>query len=452
MLFVTDPNPEDDPFESNPFADMAGGMEQLNELFRMFGSGGMQIPGVGGAAPSWDSARQVAGALAAQGASEANIDPMVRFQFEQLARVAELQIADVTGLTLSRSGVGLNVVPVTRAQWSAATIDAYRPFFEKLAGSMGSMMSSQIGSLDPEDLEQLSSMLPPGIDIDMSALFGAMSAFIGPTMMMTMAGSVVGQLGSRAFGSFDLPIPRPDGAELLVVGSAIDEFAADWSVPVDDLRLYVCLTEIAHHAVLSLPHVRARMNDLLCRHAAGFEADSAALEAKFGDFDEADPLSIESLQAKMADPTFVLNAIRSDAQREVLTYIDALVACIEGYVDHVVDRVGTKLLGSYPMVSEAMRRRRVETDEASRFVEQLFGLELTRSHIDHGTAFIEGIVSRAGEDALTRLWTDELSLPTPNEVAAPGLWIERVGLGSADSTLPELEGDPQIPDYPDLDA
>ena len=41
---------------------------------------------------------------------------------------------------------------------------------------------------------------------------------------------------------------------------------------------------------------------------------------------------------------------------------------------------------------------------------------------------MSGVVERAGEDALTRLWSDELDLPTPAEVDAPGLWLARIGL------------------------
>ena len=45
-----------------------------------------------------------------------------------------------------------------------------------------------------------------------------------------------------------------------------------------------------------------------------------------------------------------------------------------------------------------------------------------------GRAFVTGVVERAGEDALARLWADELDLPTPAEVDAPGLWLARIGL------------------------
>jgi hypothetical protein len=41
---------------------------------------------------------------------------------------------------------------------------------------------------------------------------------------------------------------------------------------------------------------------------------------------------------------------------------------------------------------------------------------------------VQGVIERAGDDALTRLLGDELDLPTPAEVDAPGLWLARIGL------------------------
>lgn len=438
-------DPSDDVPEPNPFGDMAEGLQQI---FRMFGgAGGGALGGFG--APNWEQARQTAGALANEGVSESNVDPLVRMQYEQLARVAELQIAEATGLTVSHRGI--TVSPVNRTQWAAATVDAYRPLFEQLSESLGRMMTAQLDDMSGDDMSEMSELLPPGLGIDFSALMSGISSFIGPVMLVTMAGSTVGQLGARAFGSYDLPIPRPATDELLVVATAVDEFGRDWSLDLDDLRLFTCLDEMTHHAVMSIPHVRDRLNSLLCQHAAGFEADAAALEEQLGPVDLGDPDAMASLQASLTNPDFMLSAIRSTRQRELLPYIDALVSTVEGYVDWVVQRVGSRLLGSYPMVREAFRRRRVETSETSRFVEHLFGLELTQAKFDRGSTFIAGVVDRAGESALAALWSDVDHLPTPNELQAPGLWLARVGLADDAQELPELDEVPDIPDFPDLD-
>ena len=78
------------------------------------------------------------------------------------------------------------------------------------------------------------------------------------------------------------------------------------------------------------------------------------------------------------------------------------------------------------MLTEALRRRRVEAAAADRFVERLFGLELTQATYDRGSAFVRGVLEREGEDGLRRLWEGDEQLPTPAEVDAPGLWLARI--------------------------
>ncbi|MGH9193142.1 MAG: zinc-dependent metalloprotease, partial [Acidimicrobiales bacterium] len=101
---------------------------------------------------------------------------------------------------------------------------------------------------------------------------------------------------------------------------------------------------------------------------------------------------------------------------------------VVGVVDHVMDDVGAKLISSYGMLTEALRRRRVETAEADRFVERLLGLELTQATYDRGSRFVAGVIERAGAQGLARLWEGERLLPSPPEVDAPGLWLARIDL------------------------
>ena len=75
-----------------------------------------------------------------------------------------------------------------------------------------------------------------------------------------------------------------------------------------------------------------------------------------------------------------------------------------------------------------MRRRRVVAAPSDNFVERLFGLELTQAAYDRGNAFVSGVVERAGEEGLARLWEAERTLPTPAEIDAPGLWLARIEL------------------------
>lgn len=393
---------DDGPLGGNPFE----GMPFLGDLAKMLGR-------QGGAA--WEGARQLAVSVATEGASEANVDPVERIALEQLARVADLHVADVTGLSTALTGRPVQGVPVNRTRWVMDSLDAYRPLMERLAGALGPTEADEPDHADP-----------------MAGMLSGMLQALQPMMLAMTAGSMVGHLARRSLGQYDLPIPRPatgpHADDLLLVVPNLDEFAAEWSLQRDDLRLWVCVHEIAHHAVFAVPHVRARMDDLLTRHVSSFRNDPSALEDRLGELDLSDPSALAGLQDALGSPEVVLGAITSPEQAALRPELDALVAVVVGVVDHVLDVVGAKLIGSYSMLTEALRRRRVEASEADRFVERLFGLELVQATYDRGSAFVDGVIERAGEDGLRRLWASPEHLPTPNEVDAPGLWLARIDL------------------------
>lgn len=383
----------------NPFE----GMPIFRDLAKLFMSGGPV---------NLELARQMAVWTATEGEAPASVDPLDRIRLEELIRVADLHVSEVTGLSTSTTGGLVRVGAVNRADWASRTLDAYRPLLERLATSLGAtpVAGDDAGADDPADPSQL---------------LGNLSQVLAPVMLGFTAGSMVGHLAQRAMGPYALPIPRPAGDELLLVPETITAFAGDWSLPIDDVRLWVCVHELAHHAVLGLPHVRLRLESLLGEYAGGFQADPNALEAQLGSFDPTDPAAF---QAVLGSPEALLGSMQTDAQRVTLRHLEAVVAAIEGYVDHVLDTVGARLIASYGPLTEALRRRRVEASQSDRFVERLLGLEMTQALYDRGERFVAGVVERAGTDALSRLWHSAAELPTPAEIDAPGLWLARIDL------------------------
>ena len=386
--------------EQNPLS----GMPLFGDLAKLFSQQGP----IG-----WDAARQLALSIATDGGEEGNVDPLERIRLEQLARIAELHVGNATGLPTSFGGTGVSIMPVTRGQWATTTLESWRPLFERLASSL----TPPATPTTPDPSDPLSFMAP-------------LMAMMGPMMMGMTAGSMIGHLSRRSFGQYDLPVPRKAKDDLMVIPANFETFASEWSIPADDLRLWVCAQEIAMHSVLRIPHVRATVEEFLSAYAAGFEPDPNALEDRLGsmEFDMSDPSSMSGMQSMFGDPELLLGAIQSQAQRDMLPKFEALIAAMVGYVDHIVDAVGSSLLSNTTMISEAVRRRRVEADDSDRFVERLFGLELTQATYDRGAAFVAGIVERAGNDGLVRLWESERTLPTPAELEAPGLWLARIEL------------------------
>jgi putative hydrolase len=210
-----------------------------------------------------------------------------------------------------------------------------------------------------------------------------------------------------------------------MVPSTIAAFVSDWSLPPDDVRLWVCLSELTHHAVLGRLHVRARIEELLFEYVRGFRIDPNALATQLEGFD---PSDLSALPAVMSNPEALLGAIQTPGQQDTLQQLGALLAALEGYVDHVLDTIGARLITSYPSLTEALRRRRVEATEADKMIEQLLGIRISQATFERGGNFVQGILERAGEAGLSRLWHSERELPTPAEIDAPGLWLERIDL------------------------
>lgn len=402
------------PFDSGPFGEL------MRNLARFFtGQGPL----------NWEIARQMAQWAAAGGQPEPNPDPVSRVRLEELIRVAEMHVSDATGLTVAPGGV-LTVVAVTPSEWALRTLEHWRSLLEQLATRMA----------PPAGQNPIAGGLFGGGegeagagDEAMGRLFASLPQVLGPFLFGLQAGSMVGQLAARAMGQYDLPMPRPQGPELLLVPAAIDRFASDWSLQPDDVRMWICLRETTNHAVLGRPHVRARLEELIESYVNAFSPTSRPLEERLGDLDLTD---MAGLQAAFGDPATLVEEMQNDAQRAIQVPLRALLSAVVGYVDHVMDTVGRRLISSYGPLTEALRRHRLEETPGSKILGQLFGVSLGEEHYEQGQAFVRGVLERAGSEGLDRLWRSERELPTPAEVAAPGLWLARIDIEGGEPPAP----------------
>ena len=393
----TPEEPDDGTF--NPFS-----------AFPMFGDIAKALQGQGPL--NWDAARQFALLGATQGESEPNVDPADRIAAADLLRVAAMHVNDITGDDTDFPEPRV----VTRGQWAAETLDAYRPLFTDLATSLGQQPESD----DSEAADPMMQMM------------AGLSQMMGPAMMGMSVGSMVGALSQRVFGLNDLPIPRAK-QEIVLVGRNITEFATQWEIPIDQMRLWVLAHEASGYRVFSIEHIRTGLADLVREYAGGFRPDPTALGDSLGGLGGVDPFSsdaddpMQAIQEAFSNPEVLLGAVQSPEQRELQPRLDAAVAAVVGYTDWVVDAVSARLIGGEALrIAEAVRRQRADATPDDVFVEKLLGIRVGEDQVLRGKQFIQGVVDRVGEDGLSRLLHTEGSLPTPSELDAPGLWVARV--------------------------
>jgi putative hydrolase len=359
---------------------------------------------------NWDVARQLVTLLANEGQPEPNVDPLERIRLEELVRLAEMHVNQRTSLDV----VVRHIDAIGRVDWANRTLDEYRPILERLAEAL-SRHSDDAASTDVADPN------------DPAAGYAQIEQFMSPMLLGMQAGGTVGHLARRSLGQYDLPIPRKSTDTVLLIPANIQAFATDWSLPLDELSLYVAIEEVTRLAVMARPHVHARFTSLIGDYVSAFDPDSSGLRDRLGELDVTDP---SQLPAAFSDPQALLGAMQTPQQQITAAHLNALVAVFVGYVDHVVNEIATSTISSAGAIGEAVKRRRVEESEGHRLAEKLLGLELGQPTFDRGNAFISGVLERSdGNDtSLARLWQNEGDLPTPADVDAPGLWLARIDL------------------------
>ena len=194
----------------------------------------------------WELAFQLATSVAAGDEPDANPDPMARIRLEELSAIAELHVADVTGMVL---GPGPKLVPTTRVEWAATQPRGLAPAAGPprqgltsppeatgTSGPLGFKPPSKLGadrcrtaSADPgpADNDPLDEALPPdpflgepdpllgeeaagdddNEEAGLAEMIGRWTSAMAPAMAAMQVGSVVGHLARRSLGRYDLPLP-----------------------------------------------------------------------------------------------------------------------------------------------------------------------------------------------------------------------------------------------------
>jgi putative hydrolase len=402
---------------ANPFQSLLG------DLMNMLGSNGPD---------QWEMTRAFALNVATGGTSEENVEPIQRIRVEQLSRVAELNVIEATGMPVTPDGRRLTCVPVGRGDWTARALESWRSVLQAMAAPPSAGIEPPVAPADGVGLDPLGNDPTGG----MAAMLGQMASTMGPMFFGLQVGSVVGHLAQRTLGQYPLALPWAPADELLLVPANIAEFASDWSLPEEEALLWVSARELASNSVLSRPSVRARFEELLLALA---ESQAAAQQDLAGRLRGMDPalgagMDMESLQGMFGDPEALLGELLTPESRRTSDQLTSLAVVVDAYADHIATVVGAKLVGAHTQMAEAWYRRRTERGKGEEAAGALFGLDLDQGQVDRGRAFVAGIIERAGEDGLTRIWEPARNLPTPAEVDAPGLWLERIDLPELDAS------------------
>lgn len=404
---------ENDPIDEGSgglFGGMFGGM--FGDIFKMFGDQPVH----------WDTARQIAMTMTTSGRPETNVDPLVRIDFDDMAKIVVPHLQAVTGFGDIAVMSTWQPVPVTTGIWASRTLEDYRPLFTDLAVALNpnAPQVATDGS-DSDTVDGTDSGDPLG------SLFSSITGLIAPMTMGMTIGSMVGLLARKSLGQYDLPLPRPANREFMVVPGTIDAFANEWNLDVREVRMWTLIRELVIHHLFGVEPIRSAVLELVRSFVGAFRPDPAAIGDKLASIEMDNPAEImQSLQKILGDPELLLGAVRSPEQDRIQPELDALLGLVIGWSDYMTDQVSARILGPTNNIAEAARRRRIEDGEETTFVERLLGVHLNRRQVERGRMFVAGVVERSGVAGLQPLYASRSALPTPSELDAPGLWLARL--------------------------
>jgi coenzyme F420 biosynthesis associated uncharacterized protein len=278
------------------------------------------------------------------------------------------------------------------------------------------------------NLSSLKTVIDPVADRlgqGMGPLSGAVGAASGAVLAVEV-GAVSGMLAQRVLGQYEFPILEPDApARLLYVSPNLAVAASALEADPDELLRWVALHEVTHALQFGgvpwlRPHIATMVRELL----GGLEMDKTRL------LKMPDTSDLRSLVDKLRDGDLA-TLIVGPERRAALDAMQAFMAVLEGYAEHVMDVVGAQVLDDLPSLRSSLDRRRRERSGFLRVLERLIGMDMKLRQYEQGKRFCDAVVAEAGIEGLNAVWRAPEDMPEPAELDDPAAWVRRTRLPEA---------------------
>lgn len=217
------------------------------------------------------------------------------------------------------------------------------------------------------------------------------------------AGGAFAVISSRILGQFD-PFGKPH--RLLLVAPNVVAIERRLGVNPTDFRLWVCLHEQTHRFQFGqAPWLRGHLLGLMTELLS-----------------TAEPLQ----QWRAGDPPHTLaDLVITPAQKDTFDKLTAIMSLVEGHADVMMDRVGTTVLPTLPVIRRAFESHR-DRGGWSAVVGRFLGADLKRAQYRDGAKFCRTVLERADLDTLNLAFSEASLLPSLAEIHDPEQWLHRV--------------------------
>ena len=418
-------------------------MASLGAALQQFGAM-LQQPQAADEGPvRWPMVRDLARQAIAAGGDPVVADAQAR-AVDDAVRLADLWLDAATTLPASAG----SPVAWSRSQWLEGTLPAWQRYIAPIAGAVAQLGGdADLSSLTAEDLaaqlpDEMRAMLPPeGIPPQLLQMLGPMLGMMrqmGAMAFSTQLGQSLAALATEVLSSTEIGVPLTDDGRVTLLPRSIEAVADELELPRQDLLVYSALREAAHQRLFAhVPWLRARLLGAIEEYARGVQVDPTRLESMLGT--GVDLGSPEALQQLLASG--VMQPEDSPAQQAAIARLEALLACVEGWVDDVVTTAVADRLPTAAAMREAMRRRRSAGGPAQKAFETLIGMTLRpRLMREAGTVFAALRATGSIEERDAR-WEHPDLLPTSDDLEDALGFVERArGGGDVPDDLSGLGG------------
>jgi coenzyme F420 biosynthesis associated uncharacterized protein len=241
-------------------------------------------------------------------------------------------------------------------------------------------------------------------------------------LMAVQVGALTGYLSQRVLGQYDLALLDPaTPSRLLFVVPNLEQATRSLDADRDELLAWVAFHEVTHAVQFAgVPWLREHIAGLLrtLLDSLDVKVEPGRLLALPSRED------LRGLLAAVREGELI-TLVAGRERRQLIDSMQATMAVVEGYAEHVMDAVGVDVLPSLPRLRAGLDRRRRQRSTPMRVLERLLGLELKLRQYEDGKRFCDAVVASGGMDALNRVWRSPDGLPTLEELAAPDRWEQR---------------------------
>jgi coenzyme F420 biosynthesis associated uncharacterized protein len=352
------------------------------------------MPPISGAAEKlidWRTARVIGEQVAGKGTLLAPVERARLLEdFGEVVPEAEALVREFTGLPAGEYRARPWVM--TRGQWLQANLRGFERILEPFAEKVVTQRSD-----------------------------GALAG-IRRNVLAAQVGGLVGYLGHRVLGQYDLFLPPDDDGLIYFVGPNIAGVERKFGFEPRDFRLWLSLHEVSHRLQFAgATWLRGYLLGLMDTYLNTVEIDPGWLvQSLKRAIDE-----VRSGRAEYKGFGWIF-LLMTHEQRAMVRQMQAMMSLLEGHGNFVMDEVSRGRVRGAQAFRRTLHERRSKAGVEKAF-QKAIGFDVKVRQYAQGEWFVAEVVREAGMEAFNRVWEKPANLPTMEEIARPQEWVARVG-------------------------